>query len=132
MAEKSIRAAVRDHLATNCPSFTGGFLYPQIATNVTPKPFGVVRLGPEDSMAKQGKTRHLYVHVHTDKDKWDELDTLCLSVVGALNEVDVSCGSSGGKTFWITPNHVGTTADATDDDRMTIFRTCEFEVVTGK
>ncbi len=132
MAEQSLRSAVRDHLATNCPSFTGGFLYPQIATNTTTKPFGVVRMGPHEKGAKQGATRHLYIHVHTVKDAWDALDTLCNSVVSALDGVNVSCGSAGGKTFWITPYHVGTTADATDDDRMTIFRTCEFEVVTGK
>ncbi|MCK9570853.1 hypothetical protein M0R72_18025 [Candidatus Pacearchaeota archaeon] len=132
MAEQSVRSAVRDHLATNCPSFTGGFLYPQIADNNTVKPFGVVRMGPHEKEAKQGAVRRLYVHVHTVKDAWDALDTLCNSVVSALDCINVSCGSSGGKTFWITPYHVGTTADATDDDRMTIFRICEFEVVTGR
>ncbi len=132
MAEKSTRAAVRDHLATNCPSFTGGFFYPQIATSVTTKPFGVVRMGAEDRARRQGNTRTFYVHVHAAKDAYDDLDTLCRSVVAALDGAKVACGSASGKTFWVTPYHVGTTADANDEDRETIFRIIEFEVVTGK
>jgi hypothetical protein len=127
MAEKTTRDAVKDHLTTNCPSFTGGFFQPQIADANTTKPFGVVRMGPEDAAFRQGHVKRVLVSVHAERDDYNSLDSLVRSVVNALNDVMVFAGSVSGLNLYVHTIHVGTTADYNDDDRQTTVRTAEFE-----
>lgn len=114
----AIRDEVKSYLTDNCPSFTGGFFQPQIANNLTPRPFGVIRVAGEDAV-KQGLTKRIQVMVHTDREDYDDLDTLVYQVIGALNGARLASG---------IPEHTGTSGDANDDDRETIFRIIEFEV----
>jgi hypothetical protein len=127
MAEKTLREAVRAHLVTNCPSITGGFFQPQAADKSTTKPFAVLRLGPEDADPKQGYSKRVLVTVHAERGDYDTLDSLVRSVVDALNGGKIPAGSSGGTSFYVYLYHTGTTAEWHDDDRLTIFKTAEFE-----
>jgi len=128
---KSLRDAIYDQLVAKCPSFTGGFFQPQVANESTPKPFGVIRIGPAERVGNQGIIRRLEVHVHAAKENWATLDTLCRSVVDALHMVRVSAGTSGGKTYYVTPKHTGTTSDWVDDDRETMMHIVEFDIPMG-
>jgi hypothetical protein len=131
MARKTVRTAVKDYLTTNCSSFSGGFFQPYITDKTTTKPFGVVKVAGDDG-AYQGAVKTLQVMCHAARDDFDTLDSLVLSVIKALDRVRISCGTTGAKTFYITPVYVGTTGDWADDDRETIVRTAEFEVVIAR
>jgi hypothetical protein len=131
MALKTVRTAVKDHLTTNCSSFSGGFFQPYIADSTTTKPFGVVRVSGDDG-AYQGAVKTLQVMCHAARDDFDTLDALVFSVIKALDRVRISCGTTGGITYYVTPHYTGTSGDWADDDRETIVRTCEFEVVIAR
>ncbi len=131
MALKSVRTAVKDYLTTNCPLFTGGFFQPYIPTSTTPKPFGVIKVSTDEG-ARQGGTRMVQVMCHAERDDFDTLDALVKSVVDALDKVHVSCGTSGAKTYYVKPHWTGTSGDWADDDRESIVRTAEFEVVIAR
>jgi hypothetical protein len=115
----SVRDEVYDKLAADCPSFTGGFFQPQIADKNTTKPFGVIRVSGDAGLFRQGIIKTVHVAVHCARADFNDLDDLVYEVVDALDDEDV-----GG----YYPIHTGTTGDANDDDRETIFRICEFEI----
>lgn len=123
----SLRSAVREHLADNCPSFSGGFFEPQIATKKTEKPFGVIRIAGDEGHSKQGITKRVQVMVHCAREGYDDLDSLVYEVVDALDDTEIE---DEDKKF--IPSHTGTTGDYNDDDRETITRTAEFEVVIAR
>lgn len=114
----AIRDEVLQYLRTALYMSFDEFYQPQIANNLSPRPFGVVRVAGEDAV-KQGLTKRINVMVHTDREDYDNLDTLVYQVIGALNGARLASG---------IPEHTGTSGDANDDDRETIFRIVEFEV----
>lgn len=121
------RDAIRTRLTTYCTSFTGGFWEPEVADENTVKPFGVIRFAGDTPEFRQGIVRRVQVMVHCARESHGTLDALCLEVRNALNDVKISAGT--GLSIYMT--HVGTTADARDDDRETIFKIMEFELPLG-
>lgn len=115
----TVRDEVYDQLVAECPSFSGGFFQPEIADKNTIKPFGVIRVASDFGIWRQGIIKTVHVAVHCARDDYNNLDDLVYEVVDALDDQSV-----GG----YYPIHTGTTGDANDDDRETIFRICEFEI----
>lgn len=118
-----IRAEIKDQLEYYCPSFSGGFFEPGVATKHTTKPFGVIRVSGEDGLYRQGCDKRIQVAVHAERGPHSALDTLVYEVVDALNGWVLDTG---------IPKWTGTTGDAADDDRETIFRIVEFEVMIAR
>jgi hypothetical protein len=116
----AIRDEVVDYLRTALYMTFDEFYQPQIANKNTPKPFGVVRIGGDEAVPKQGMIKRIQVMVHTDREDYDDLDALVYQVITALNETELTSG---------IPQHTGTSGDFHDDDRETIFRIVEFEAV---
>lgn len=123
----NVRDAVKAYLEANCPSITGGFFEPQIANNNTPKPFGVVRIGPTTPNGP-GETKKVYVHVHADRDEYGNLDELCQVVRSTLDNVDIPCGEG----YQICLEWQGTTGDYHDEDRETVMHMVEFDVINAR
>lgn len=118
-----IREEIKDQLEYYCPSFTGGFFEPGIPTKNTTKPFGVIRVGPDTAHHRQGLEKKIYVAVHAAREDFSTLDTLVYEVIDALDGWVLDTG---------IPRWTGTTADASDDDRESIFRIAEFEVMIAR
>jgi len=129
MAEKTLRDAIADHLIAHCTSFNG-FYQPGLANKSTTRPFGVIRIGPQrEDEQGIGIITTVQIAVHTDNlDDLNVLDALVKQVRDEMDEVDVACGNS----LWVTPHFTGVTSEYPDDDRGTVMRLMEFEVVTAR
>lgn len=127
MAEYSVRTSVERHLRTNCDSFEE-FYEPGVADKNSPKPFGVLKVGNDQAHPRQGLTKRMQVMVHAEREDYDDLDALCYEVVEALDNQRVNCSDNR----WVVPVWTGTTGDYEDEDRLTVMRTVEFEVVIAR